>query len=116
MVKSMSLHTHTHASTLTVFRGGMNKFAAQLFVFFVSALAHEVVVSGPLCTFNILQLHSFYGMMVQPLFVVATMKMHPRAGNMFVWLTIMIGQPLGVIFYYRDYVSRNALVHFSLIF
>jgi diacylglycerol O-acyltransferase-1 len=84
----------------------MNKFAAQLFVFFVSALAHEVVVSGPLCTFNILQLHSFYGMMVQPLFVAATMRMQPRAGNTFFWVTIMIGQPLGVIFYYRDYVSR----------
>ena len=109
MVKSMPPHTHTHAYSLTVFRGGMNKFAAQLFVFFVSALAHEVVVSGPLCTFNILQLHSFYGMMVQPLFVAATMRMNSRAGNAFFWLTIMIGQPLGVIFYYRDIVSMNGL-------
>ena len=108
MIKSMPPHTHTHAYTLTVFGGGMNKFAAQLFVFFVSALAHEVVVSGPLCTFNILQLHSFYGMMVQPLFVVATMRMHPRAGKIFFWLTIMIGQPLDVIYSY-DFVDFSSI-------
>jgi diacylglycerol O-acyltransferase-1 len=47
------------------FRAGMNKLAVVAFVFFVSAVAHELVVSVPLCTFSVWKLHSFYGMMAQ---------------------------------------------------
>ena len=31
-------------------------------------------------------------------------KLGPRAGNLCVWLSLIIGQPLAIMMYYHDYV------------
>ena len=77
----------------------------MLVVFATSAFFHEYLISVPLRIFKI---WGFLGMMVQaPLFPVSTLvekKIGPRMGNVFVWISLIIGQPLGVMMYYHDYV------------
>jgi diacylglycerol O-acyltransferase-1 len=90
-----------------VFIWGMNKFTAQVFVFFFSAVAHELAVSVPLRTFDICQLHSFGGMMFQLPLVLGTQLLPPRFGNYVFWLSIMIGQPAGVLMYYHDFINTH---------
>jgi len=50
----------------------------------------------------------FLGMLVQaPLFPVSKFVekyFGPRFGNVFVWISLILGQPLGVMMYYHDYV------------
>jgi hypothetical protein len=58
---------------------------------FVSAVAHEVVVSIPLRTIDIYELHSFGGMMAQVPLVLITKRLSPRLGNIMFWISIMIG-------------------------
>ena len=77
----------------------------MLVVFGTSAFFHEYLISVPLRIFKV---WGFLGMMVQaPLFPVSTLvekKIGPRMGNVFVWISLIIGQPLGVMMYYHDYV------------
>ena len=90
------------------FRFGVNKMVAMVLVFFLSAVAHEVVVSVPLrTTFNVLQLHSLWGMMFQVPLVYMTKRCPPWLGNSFFWVSIMIGQPCGVFFYYHDFILKH---------
>jgi diacylglycerol O-acyltransferase-1 len=92
-----------------VYRSGVSKTAAMLFVFFVSAVAHEVVVSVPLRTLDLYSMHSFAGMMAQVPLVLATKRMPPWLGNSVFWASIMFGQPCGVLLYYRDFVLAHGL-------
>jgi diacylglycerol O-acyltransferase-1 len=90
-----------------VYRSGVSKTAAMLFVFFVSAVAHEVVVSAPLRTLDVYSMHSFGGMMAQVPLVLVTKRMPPWLGNSVFWASIMLGQPCGVLLYYRDFVLAH---------
>lgn len=87
---------------------GYTKVAASTIVFFFSAFFHEYLVSVPLKTFKI---WAFMGMMAQiPLsFVSKFMEKQygPRWGNMVVWASIILGQPLAIMMYYHDYVITH---------
>lgn len=87
---------------------GYSKVAASTIVFFFSAFFHEYLVSVPLKTFKI---WAFMGMMAQiPLsFVSRFMEKQygPRWGNMVVWASIILGQPLAIMMYYHDYVITH---------
>ncbi|XP_055594217.1 diacylglycerol O-acyltransferase 1 [Uranotaenia lowii] len=87
---------------------GYSKMAASVIVFFISAFFHEYLVSVPLKTFKI---WAFMGMMAQiPLsYVSKFMESYygPRWGNMVVWASIILGQPLAIMMYYHDYVITN---------
>ncbi|XP_028159246.1 diacylglycerol O-acyltransferase 1 isoform X2 [Ostrinia nubilalis] len=89
---------------------GYSKVAASAVVFFISAFFHEYLVSVPLQMFRI---WAFLGMMVQPPLAVisrfAELKFGPRYGNMMVWASLILGQPLAIMMYYHDY----ALEHFK---
>ncbi|EPB78065.1 MBOAT family protein [Ancylostoma ceylanicum] len=78
------------------------KFSAMVAVFFVSAFFHEYLVSVPLHMFR---LWAYYGMMAQiPLsFVTDYIVKGGRAGNVIVWLSLILGQPLAILMYVHDW-------------
>jgi len=50
-------------------------------------------------------------MIAQVFAVLASQPMKGKQiGNIFFWLTIMLGQPLIVLFYFVDYASRHQAV------
>jgi diacylglycerol O-acyltransferase-1 len=93
---------------LPIVEMGYGKLTASLVVFFVSAFFHEYLVSVPLNTFKI---WAFMGMMAQvPLSFVAKFmetKFGERWGNLIVWASIIMGQPLCIMMYYHDYVITH---------
>lgn len=87
---------------------GYSKTTASVIVFFISAFFHEYLVSVPLKTFKI---WAFMGMMGQiPLSVLSKMAERycgARWGNIVVWASLIIGQPLCIMMYYHDYVVTH---------
>lgn len=74
-------------------------------------MAHYIVflkVSVPLQTYKI---WAFLGMMGQiPLSAISKTierKLGPRMGNIIVWASIILGQPLCIMAYYHDYVITH---------
>lgn len=87
---------------------GYSRTMGGVAVFFVSAFFHEYLVSVPLKTFKI---WAFMGMMAQiPLSHISKFmekKFGPRWGNLVVWASIIMGQPLCIMIYYHDYVITH---------
>ncbi|KAL7639769.1 UNVERIFIED_CONTAM: hypothetical protein RMT77_009179 [Armadillidium vulgare] len=85
-----------------------SKRTASLAVFFVSAFFHEYFVSIPL---NMYKIHVFMGMLVQvPLVSFSSIlanSVGDRAGNVVVWASLILGQPVGIMVYYHDYIIKN---------
>ncbi|XP_069191146.1 diacylglycerol O-acyltransferase 1 isoform X2 [Procambarus clarkii] len=85
-----------------------SKTSASFAVFILSAALHEYLVSIPLHMYKI---GVFLGMMVQvPLVYISTIvesKLGPRWGNMIVWASLILGQPLGIMVYYHDYMVKT---------
>uniref|UniRef100_A0A3Q3XE00 O-acyltransferase n=1 Tax=Mola mola TaxID=94237 RepID=A0A3Q3XE00_MOLML len=82
-------------------RKGINKFLAQTAVFLVSAFFHEYLVSIPLKMFR---LWAFMGMMAQvPLAWFVSRFLNGNYGNVAVWISLIIGQPVAVLMYVHDY-------------
>mmetsp|Transcript_1134 Transcript_1134/g.2219 ORF Transcript_1134/g.2219 Transcript_1134/m.2219 type:complete len:455 (+) Transcript_1134:114-1478(+) len=80
---------------------GFKKNHASVVIFFFSALMHELIVSIPFCNFKLL---AFGGMMAQiPLIEMTNRFKGTQTGNFVFWLSIMLGQPLIVLLYARDY-------------
>ena len=82
---------------------GMSKFVAGFLTFFVSAVAHEAVISIP-C--HIFALHAFFAMMAQLPLVALTSKIKQGSvyGNIFFWFSFTtLGQPMAVLLYYWTY-------------
>ena len=77
------------------------------YIFFISAVFHELIVS---IAFNTVSFFAFGGMLVQ---VVAVLVSEPlrgkQVGNVFFWVTIMLGQPLIVLFYFVDYARQHSV-------
>ncbi|CAG4944799.1 unnamed protein product [Colias eurytheme] len=89
---------------------GYGKGLAGIVVFFVSAFFHEYLVSVPLQMFRV---WAFLGMMAQPpLSVISKFiekKLGSRWGNIIVWSSLILGQPLAIMMYYHDY----AIAHYT---
>lgn len=87
-------------------RNGYTKFNASLAVFFVSAFFHEYLVSVPLSMFR---LWAFYGMLGQlPLcFLTDHFMRGGRAGNIIMWLSLILGQPIAILMYVHDWYVIN---------
>ncbi|XP_043506500.1 diacylglycerol O-acyltransferase 1 isoform X3 [Frieseomelitta varia] len=87
---------------------GYGKTTASVTVFFISAFFHEYLVSVPLKTFKT---WAFLGMMGQiPLSLISRkVEKHwgTRWGNITVWASLIIGQPLCIMMYYHDYVITH---------
>lgn len=87
---------------------GYSSKGASIIVFFISAFFHEYLVSVPLKTFKI---WAFMGMMGQiPLSEISKFmerRFGPRWGNITVWASIILGQPLCIMMYYHDYMIQH---------
>lgn len=82
----------------------MSKTTATIGVFFISAMLHEVVSS---VAFKCIRPWFFFGMLAQvPLVQLSRRFRGHRRGNMIVWLSLFMGQPLLEILYFRDWFSR----------
>jgi len=80
---------------------GVTKLQASIVVFFISAFFHEYLVSLPLRMFR---LWSFWGMIMQIPFTMVVQKfLHGNYGNMAVWVSLIIGQPIAIMMYLHDY-------------
>eukprot|EP00357_Protocruzia_adherens_P007143 CAMPEP_0115015420 /NCGR_PEP_ID=MMETSP0216-20121206/26762_1 /TAXON_ID=223996 /ORGANISM="Protocruzia adherens, Strain Boccale" /LENGTH=502 /DNA_ID=CAMNT_0002385545 /DNA_START=71 /DNA_END=1579 /DNA_ORIENTATION=- len=94
---------HVYVESIHYFQ--FTKGLAIFFVFLVSAILHEVVFSFSV---NLLRPYFFVGMLLQfiPIMVLDKMlKDSPRFGNLNMWLSLMIGQPVVEILYFRDYYA-----------
>jgi diacylglycerol O-acyltransferase-1 len=95
---------------IPVIKNTGSKFVATSTVFFFSAFFHEYLVSVPLRTFKV---WAFCGMMAQlPLATVCKVIVgkngeRPRWGNVVVWASLILGQPLCIMMYYHDYVITH---------
>jgi len=91
-------------------RSKMNRTAATLFVFFISAVMHEMLVSVP---FHMVRPWSFIGMMMQIPLVAVTKFLYRKfpgssIGNMIFWLSFcVIGQPMAIMLYTVDYQYKK---------
>uniref|UniRef100_A0A915CPK2 O-acyltransferase n=1 Tax=Ditylenchus dipsaci TaxID=166011 RepID=A0A915CPK2_9BILA len=83
-------------------RNGHSKFLASFAVFSISAFFHEYLVSVPLQMFR---LWACYGMMMQiPLSIFTDKYLKGgRAGNIVVWLSLILGQPMAILMYVHDW-------------
>jgi hypothetical protein len=73
--------------------------------FFVSALLHELVLG---MAFGSFRPYFALAMIFQlPLIVVSHFVQGHRAGNVFVWLSLWLGQPLLHLLYARDFAARG---------
>ncbi|CAN7988050.1 unnamed protein product [Ixodes hexagonus] len=94
---------------------GMHKSRASVMVFLLSAFFHEAMlfflqylVSVPLKMFRV---WAFFGMLAQVPFAFfidnCLQNRYRNIGNMAVWMSLMIGQPLAILMYYHDYYIIN---------
>lgn len=87
---------------------GMSKDRACVMVFLLSAFFHEYLVSVPLKMFRV---WAFFGMLAQVPFAFVIDKCfrnrYNNLGNMAVWISLIIGQPLAILMYYHDYYIIN---------
>jgi diacylglycerol O-acyltransferase-1 len=82
-------------------RAGYSKLQAAVVVFIISAFFHEFLVSVPL---RMLRAWAFVAMLSQvPLAYMTSRFLRGYLGNIVVWLTIILGQPLAVLMYFHDY-------------
>lgn len=89
-------------------RHHFSRFSAAVAVFFLSAFLHEYLVAAPL---RLLRVWAFLGMMAQipldTLTVYVRKRWSSRLGNVLVWLSLIIGQPLAIMMYYHDYIIEQ---------
>ncbi|CAI5451499.1 unnamed protein product [Caenorhabditis angaria] len=107
--KSWNIPVHRFAVRhiyMPMMRNNFSKMSAFFVVFFVSAFFHEYLVSVPLKMFR---LWSYYGMMGQiPLsFLTDKIVKGGRIGNIIVWLSLIVGQPLAILMYGHDWYILN---------
>ena len=51
--------------------------------------------------------YAFLGMLMQFPLVVASSFIKGQWGNVFMWCSLIIGQPLAILFYYHDWLVAN---------
>ncbi|GFO25438.1 O-acyltransferase [Plakobranchus ocellatus] len=88
-------------------RKGMSKLAASTCVFLVSAFFHEYLVSVPLHMFKA---WAFMGMLLQvPIAYVTGKYIKGKWGNIVMWLSLILGQPVAILAYFHDYYMEHSL-------
>uniref|UniRef100_H2YCG6 O-acyltransferase n=1 Tax=Ciona savignyi TaxID=51511 RepID=H2YCG6_CIOSA len=97
---------------------GCPKFAAQVSVFLLSAFFHEYLVSIPLHMFKA---WAFFGMTMQVrlvqcgffrfLVIWVSKRFSSNYGNMIVWMSLILGQPVAILAYvYHYYVTSYTTI------
>uniref|UniRef100_A0A0N4ZTJ7 Diacylglycerol O-acyltransferase 1 n=1 Tax=Parastrongyloides trichosuri TaxID=131310 RepID=A0A0N4ZTJ7_PARTI len=85
---------------------GYTKYVASISVFVISAFFHEYLVSIPLKMFR---LWAFNGMLFQiPLNMFCDRYVKKgKLGNIIVWLSLILGQPMAILMYVHDWYMIN---------
>ncbi|KAL5022706.1 hypothetical protein ScPMuIL_001861 [Solemya velum] len=87
-------------------RRGCSKVIASVAVFAVSAFFHEYLVSVPLRMFRVWAFSAMLGQVPLAIFVMS--YVHGKYGNMVVWLSLIMGQPIAIFAYVHDYYVLSA--------
>ncbi|CAN0195157.1 unnamed protein product [Discosporangium mesarthrocarpum] len=92
-------------------RMGASKNMASCLCFLLSAVMHELLVSVP---FHMIKFYAFLGMAFNIPLVTLTKALNSilgrdqQAGNWIFWvLFCIVGQPMSLLLYYRDYCSKH---------
>nr|CAD2165028.1 unnamed protein product [Meloidogyne enterolobii] len=87
-------------------RNGVSRNVSALVVFIISAFFHEYLISIPLKMFR---LWACAAMLLQlPLGIVTDRYVRGgRAGNIIVWLSLILGQPMAILMYVHDWYLYN---------
>ncbi|KYR00645.1 diacylglycerol O-acyltransferase 1 [Tieghemostelium lacteum] len=87
-------------------RRGWSKNWGYFMCFFVSAVFHELVISIP---FHTIKLWAFFGIMSQMVLIALTKNLlnGSSTGNIIFWFSIVLGQPMIVLLYYRNFIQEN---------
>lgn len=85
---------------------GYSKMIGQLAVFLLSAFFHEYLISIPL---KMLRPWAFTAMLFQiPLVYLTSLEITKgQVGNVIVWVSIVLGQPVAILMYMHDYVLNQ---------
>lgn len=85
---------------------GCPKFYASIAVFFCSAFFHEYLLSVPLSMFRVWAFSAMLGQV--PLALFQSKYLHGKWGNIVVWLSLILGQPIAILAYFHDYYVMHA--------
>ncbi|CAD7701516.1 unnamed protein product [Ostreobium quekettii] len=93
---------------------GATRLSATFVVFFVSAVAHELMVIVPLKMTRAFP-HLFVGIMMQMPLIILTQWMQSkwgeRWGNITFWVSFcIVGQPICLLNYYYDFIRLNGAI------
>ncbi|XP_022340814.2 diacylglycerol O-acyltransferase 1-like isoform X1 [Crassostrea virginica] len=91
-------------------RRGVSKQVASVAVFATSAFFHEYLLSVPLRMFRV---WAFTAMLMQvplAMFTAKVCKGRHQIGNMIVWMSLILGQPIAILAYVHDYYIGNVLL------
>jgi len=99
---NIPIHRWAHRHLfLPMLRSGYSKLHASLAVFLLSAFFHELLVSVPL---RMIKLWAFMGMLTQVPYAFFVSKcLSGNYGNIAVWISLIVGQPVAILMYYHDY-------------
>lgn len=89
---------------------GLSRGQAGMVVFFISAVLHEFLISVPL---KMPRMWAFLCMFSQMPYAHVVHRMFPHGGawgNLAVWITLIIGQPLAMLFYFHDYYLAHYVI------
>ncbi|EFA85004.1 diacylglycerol O-acyltransferase 1 [Heterostelium album PN500] len=91
-------------------RRGYSKNAGYFMCFFVSAIFHELVISVP---FHTIKLWAFFGIMSQMVLIALTKNLlnGMNLGNVIFWFSIVLGQPMVVLLYYRNFIIEHPYLY-----
>ena len=101
---------HIYIETIHYFH--LSKNTSTAIVFLISALLHELIVGA---SFGSRVPYFFIGMVAQfPLILLNKMvgQSH-RVGNILMWSSLLIGQPLLIVMYFRHWIKENGLTHYK---
>ncbi|KAL3860276.1 hypothetical protein ACJMK2_010419 [Sinanodonta woodiana] len=87
-------------------RRGYSRLHASVAVFFLSAFFHEYLVSVPLQMFRVWAFTAMLGQV--PLALIQTRYIPWKYGNIVVWLSLIVGQPIAIFAYFHDYYVMHA--------
>lgn len=102
--RTVTLQVHKFALRhiyVPLLKRGYSKMTVMSAVFVISAFFHEYLVSVPLKMFGV---YAFAGMALQiPFSIIVSRMLNGNWANIFVWFSLIIGQPLCILACYHDY-------------
>ncbi|XP_050395799.1 diacylglycerol O-acyltransferase 1 isoform X1 [Patella vulgata] len=88
-------------------RAGFSKVNASIGVFFLSAFFHEYLLSIPLRMFKIWAFSAMIGQVPLALLTSKYKFLQGTWGNVIMWLSLIMGQPIAILAYVHDYYIIN---------